>query len=152
MNQLIRVGVSLCIAVMLVGMVALFGVTRYFEKPPIAMVEAFRIEEATPEEIAAALGTVKPEPPPPPPAYEALRERDGFVQVQFEVTPNGRARDVTVVGAMPAGYFEDQAMAQIERRRFVPERVDGEAISSVRTEIVEFKYLPAQTRAVPPAP
>ncbi|MEM6640226.1 MAG: TonB family protein, partial [Pseudomonadota bacterium] len=76
-------------------------------------------------------------------------ERDGFVQVRFEVTPQGRAESLSVVGAMPAGYFEDEAIAQIQRKRFVPDRVEGEAVRSVRTEIVEFKYTPAQTRAVP---
>lgn len=149
MNQMIRIGISLCVAVILVGSLAMFGVKRYFEKPPINNVEAFRVEAATVEEIEAALGRapVAPAPPEPPP-YERDRERDGFVQVQFTVTPGGRADEATVVGAMPAGYFEEQALAQIRRKRFVPDRVNGEAVPSVRTEIVEFKYLPAQTRAV----
>ncbi|MEO1574927.1 MAG: TonB family protein [Pseudomonadota bacterium] len=148
MNQLIRISISLCVAVLLVGSLAMFGVNTYFQKPPVNNVEAFRVETATVEEIEAALGRTPEPPPPEPPPYERERERDGFVQVQFAVTPGGRAEDATVVGAMPAGYFEDQALAQINRRRFVPDRVDGEAVRSVRTEIVEFKYLPAQTRAV----
>ncbi|MFK7887371.1 MAG: TonB family protein [Gammaproteobacteria bacterium] len=154
MSQLLRIGVSLCVAVILVGAFALFGINSYFEQPPVNQVAAFRVETATAEELAAARRITepeqaKPEPPPPPPVDRDL-ERDGFVQVQFEVTPEGRAANAEVVGAMPAGYFESEAVSRIERKRFVPERIDGQAVSSIRTEIVEFKYVPVQTRAVEP--
>lgn len=150
MSQLLRIGLSLCVAVILVGMFALFGINTYFETPPVNQVAAFRVETATTEEIEAARRIGQPEPPKPerPARVEPDRERDGFVQVQFEVTPEGRAANAKVVGAMPAGYYEDQAVARVERQRYVPERIDGEAVSSVRTEIVEFKYTPVRTRAV----
>lgn len=154
MNSLIRVGVSLCVAVILVGMFALFGVNTYFEKPPINQVVAFRVETATQAELDVVRRIESPEevrpPEPEPDVFERNRERDGFVQVQFEVTEKGRARDVKIVGAMPAGYYEEQAIRKIEKLRYVPERVDGKAIVSTRSEIVEFKYTPAAVRPVNP--
>lgn len=151
MSQLLRIGVSLCVAVILVGAFALFGINSYFETPPVNQVAAFRVEAATADEIEAARRIGRDEevaePEPPPPVVRDL-ERDGFVQVQFDVTPQGRAANAKVVGAMPAGYYEDQAVARIERQRYLPERVDGQPVTSVRTEIVEFKYTPVKTRAV----
>lgn len=152
MDSFIRIVLSLCVAVVLVGLFAMMGINTYFEKPPINQVAAFRVQQATQEELdvvrraeAPPEAEIETEPPPP-----SDRERDGFVQVEFEVTPDGRARDVRVVGAMPAGYFEDQAVQRIERLRFIPDRVDGVAVTSVRNEIVEFKYTPAAARSVAP--
>ncbi len=154
MNSLIRIGVSLCVAIILVGMFALFGVNTYFEKPPINQVIAFRVESATQAELDVVRRIESPqdvrEPEPEPDVFERNRERDGFVQVEFEVTDKGRARDVTIVGAMPAGYFEEQAIRKVEQLRYVPERVDGKAVASTRIEIVEFKYTPAAVRSVSP--
>ncbi len=154
MNSLIRIGVSLCVAVILVGMFALFGVNTYFEKPPINQVTAFRVEKATQAELDVIRQIESPEtvrePEPEPDVFERNRERDGFVQVQFDVTDKGRAQNVIIVGAMPEGYFEEQAVRKIEQLRYVPERVDGKAVASTRTEIVEFKYTPAAVRSVSP--
>ena len=129
----------------------MFGVNTYYKAPPLNQVAAFKVERATQAELdlverARAPQEVEPEPPPP----LTVDERDGFVQVEFEVTPKGRAQDVKVVGAMPAGYFEDQAIRSVERLRFLPDKIDGKAVSSTRTTIVEFKYTPAVTRAVAP--
>ena len=149
-DSFIRIVLSLCVAVVLVGAIALMGINTYFEKPPINQVAAFRVEPATQAELELIRRIEEPpaqEQKPEPELPQFDRERDGFVQVEFEVTAEGRARDVRVVGAMPAGYFEEQAVAKIERLRFVPDRVDGEAVSSVRTQIVEFKYTPAAARA-----
>ena len=151
MDSFIRIVLSLCVAVVLVGLFAMMGINTYFEKPPINQVTAFRVERATQAELEMIRRTEAPpaeelEPPLPRPD----RERDGFVQLEFEVTPDGRARDVRVVGAMPTGYFEEQAVQKIERLRFVPDRVDGVAVASVRTQIVEFKYTPPAARPVTP--
>ncbi|MFK8014162.1 MAG: TonB family protein [Gammaproteobacteria bacterium] len=152
MDSLIRIGVSLCVAVVLVGGFAMFGVNTYYKQPPLNQVAAFRVETATQAELDMVARAREPktaEPEPPPPA-RAIEERDGFVQLEFVVTPKGRASDVRVVGAMPSGYFEEQAIKRIERLRFLPEKVDGVAVESTRTQIVEFKYAPAVTRAVEP--
>lgn len=148
MNSFIRFIISLCVAVVLVGMVALFGVTTYFDTPPVSQVKARPVERATADELEWLRRSREPAPPAAivtPPE----RQRDGFVQLQFDVTPDGRARDVIVLGAMPAGYFEDQAIGRVAARRYVPDRRDGVPVTTRRTEIVEFKYTPTTSADAP---
>lgn len=78
------------------------------------------------------------EPPPPPTPIVPERTVSGFVQVEFTVAPDGSVRDVRVVGAVPKGYYEEQAKAEIASKRFMPEFEGDQAVASERTEIVDF--------------
>lgn len=49
---------------------------------------------------------------------------EGWVQVQFTITPTGTVKDAKVVGAEPPGVFDDAALKAIARWRYNP-RVDG---------------------------
>lgn len=82
---------------------------------------------------------------PPPPFEFAQREIRGFVQLTFTVQPDGRATDVRVFGAVPAGYYEAQAIAAVNARRWDP-GVDetGRPAARRATEVIEFS-LPADT-------
>jgi protein TonB len=62
--------------------------------------------------------------PPEYPARAQARGQEGWVQIQFNVTPTGTVRDPVVVGAEPKGVFEDAALNAIARWRYNP-RVDG---------------------------
>ncbi|MEX0900683.1 MAG: energy transducer TonB [Gammaproteobacteria bacterium] len=83
--------------------------------------------------------------PAPPPVKFLRDDIDGFVQVRFTVQPDGSASDVRVFGAVPAGYYEQQAIDQVRARRWEP-GVDGDGNRVPRdaTEVVRFT-LPADT-------
>lgn len=73
------------------------------------------------------------------PVVEIQREGQGFVQLEVIVDDAGGVSDVRVLGATPAGIYEQQAVDQVRRRRYAPPAVGSERI----LEIVEFK-VPAQ--------
>jgi TonB family protein len=146
----VSLALSLCGALVFVGAFAVFAINAYFEAPPINQVVAFEVATATAAELAAVRRQERPSPPEPPPSptLEVLEPKDGFVQVEFEVTPQGRAVNARIVGAVPAGYYEKQALRRIQSARYVPDRIDGRAVSTVRSQIVEFTY-PSVAPTVP---
>jgi len=58
----------------------------------------------------------------------------GWVDLRFLVTAEGETADIEVLDAQPGGTFDEAAVEAVERWRFKPRRVDGEAVPS-RTEI-----------------
>jgi len=58
-----------------------------------------------------------------PPRAQAS-ETEGWVQVQFTITPTGTVRDPVVVASEPGTLFDDAALKAIARWRYNP-RVDG---------------------------
>ena len=58
------------------------------------------------------------------------RERgiEGWVQVQFTITPAGTVADQKVVDADPKGLFERAALEAIGRWKYNPKVVDGRAM------------------------
>ena len=89
---------------------------------------------------------VRREAPPPPQPIMPERTVSGFVQVQFTVEPDGTVSDVRVVGAVPKGYYEEQAKAEIAGKRFMPQFDGDQAVASTRSEIVDFT-VPADAAA-----
>lgn len=83
--------------------------------------------------------------PAPPPVEFTRGDIEGFVQVRFTVLPDGSATDVRVFGAVPAGYYEEQAVEQVRARQWEP-AVDenGNRTQRDATEVVRFT-LPADT-------
>ena len=65
---------------------------------------------------------VRISPEYPPRALQ--RGQEGWVKVQFTITPNGAVKDAKVVDADPKGVFEDAALKSIARWRYNP-RVEG---------------------------
>lgn len=86
-----------------------------------------------------------PEPPPPP---DFEREVSGFVQLEFTVNPDGSVSNVDVVGAVPAGVYEEQAKQIIEARRYTPEFTADTATARRETEVIQFS-VPAESVTVP---
>ncbi len=73
------------------------------------------------------------------PRYELPeRQVSGFVQVEVTVGVDGNVEDVEVVGATPSGVYEEQAMEIIRQRQYSPDVIDGVAVPSTLTEIIDF--------------
>lgn len=83
---------------------------------------------------------------PVPPRFELERpDIVGFVQLVFTVDVDGNPSDIRVFGAVPAGYYEREAIAQVAARRYEPDRDEqGRAVPRRATEVVEFR-LPSDT-------
>lgn len=104
--------------------------------------ESSRIDVA--ELVDGPEGRRLPELPPMeaiPPLELPGRETTGFVQVEFEVDEAGRVRRAEVVNALPAGVYEEEALRQVQGRRWAPDPRGGRL-----TEIVRFS-VPAQEEA-----
>jgi TonB family protein len=87
-----------------------------------------------------------PEPPPTPvePLEIPARQVSGFVQIEVETDAEGRITRAEVVNALPAGVYEEQALRQVERRRYPPRAGGGSYV-----EVVPFRVSPDE---VPPQP
>jgi periplasmic protein TonB len=59
------------------------------------------------------------------------RGLEGWVQVQFTITPAGTVKDAIVVDAEPADVFNDAALKAIERWRYNPKVENGAAVERV---------------------
>lgn len=69
------------------------------------------------------------------PPVEIQRQVQGFVQLEVVVDRVGKVSEVRVLGATPAGVYEDTAMEQIRGKRYPPSATGNDRI----VEIVEFK-------------
>jgi protein TonB len=65
------------------------------------------------------------------PARAAARGIEGWVIVQFTITPTGSVRDPVVVEAMPKNVFDDAALKAIARWRYNPKVEGGVAVERV---------------------
>lgn len=74
----------------------------------------------------------------PPPVTLPERRVSGFVQVEYTVFPDGTVEAVEVVGAQPAGVYEDEALQRVRSRDYSGQISPAEQDGERRTEIVEF--------------
>ncbi|HET6628857.1 MAG TPA: energy transducer TonB [Woeseiaceae bacterium] len=75
---------------------------------------------------------IAPEYPP-----RALRRGiEGWVQVQFTITPTGAVTDPKVVASDPPGLFDEAAIRSILRWRYNPKIEDGVAVERVGVQTV----------------
>jgi TonB family protein len=93
-------------------------------------------------DIGQLVGADRPRPPEPPPrAIEPLeipeRQVTGFVQVEVETDAEGRITRAEVVNALPAGFYEAQALQQVRQRRYPPREGGGRYV-----EVVPFRVSP----------
>ena len=93
-------------------------------------------------DIGQLVGADRPRPPDPPPrAVEPLeipaRQVSGFVQVEVETDAQGRVTRAAVVNALPAGVYEEQALRQVQQRRYPPREGGGSYV-----EVVPFRVSP----------
>jgi len=65
------------------------------------------------------------------PPRAQTRGIEGYVIVQFTITPTGTVKDATVVEAKPEGMFDDAALKAIARWRYNPKVEGGVAVERV---------------------
>ncbi|MET0230199.1 MAG: energy transducer TonB [Rhodanobacteraceae bacterium] len=79
---------------------------------------------------------------PPVPVYpiQAARDRkEGWVEVEFTVGPDGTVANAHVTGSQPARIFDREAVAAVQRAKFQPKVVDGAPVSATLKRRIEFK-------------
>ncbi len=93
------------------------------------------------------LGLTRPRtravPPPPPVTFS--RQVSGFVQLEVEVGASGDVVNARVVGAVPKGYYEEQALQEVRLRSYEP----APAGSYRQTEVVPFTVTVESGDALP---
>ena len=69
----------------------------------------------------------------------------GFVSVTFDVTPEGRTENVTVVESEPPGKKDEAILRSMRRSRFRPRIVDGEIVRAEQlTRKFTFSFKPGK--------
>ena len=72
-----------------------------------------------------------------------LGATQGYVLVTFDVTPTGRATNVSVLESEPSGFKDEATVLSIQRSRFRPRMLDGEPINAKGvTRKYTFFYIP----------
>lgn len=154
MNRPLHFLVSAAIAsvVVLALLVAALWAFGLFEKPA-EVVYAHPVEVLSRSDrvdVAELIGAEqrqlprRPTPQPAEPLEIPRRQVTGFVQLEVAVDADGRVQSATVVNALPAGVYEEQALRQVQGRRYPPREGGGSYV-----EIVPFR-VPADE--VPPPP
>ncbi len=70
-----------------------------------------------------------------PPRAQA-RGVEGWVLLEFTITPEGRTKDITVVDADPRGYFERAATDAVKKFKYKPRVEDGVAVDWPGVQLV----------------
>ena len=111
-----------CIVVftMLLTGLALFGVFDEDEPPALL---TYSVDPLTPAErraLTEQLGEEINQPSKPRPAPTLSRDITGFVQLEVLLADDGTVAGAKVLGATPAGVYEDQALQDVLQKRFLP--------------------------------
>jgi len=72
------------------------------------------------------------------PREAAIAGIEGWVKVEFTITPLGTVTDATVVDADPARIFNREAIRAILKWKFKPRVIDGTAVARRATQIIDF--------------
>ena len=112
---------------------------------PAAPANAGTSAPAPAEAATAAAGethgaeVLRTSPPDYPP--DAVRKRqEGWVEVEFTVTPDGSVANASVVGAQPSRVFNTSALRAVERWTFKPAMQNGKAVEEKMRRRIEFKF------------
>ncbi|HET9034438.1 MAG TPA: energy transducer TonB [Dokdonella sp.] len=79
---------------------------------------------------------------PSPPSYPRAAARDrqeGWVEVEFTVTADGKVVDAKVTASDPQRVFDREAIRSIERTQFSPRMENGVAVNATVRRRIEFK-------------
>lgn len=72
------------------------------------------------------------------PARATSRHIEGWVKIEFTVTPSGTVSGPSVVSASPSGIFDSAALDAIMRWRFKPKMVNGQAVAQRAVQTIKF--------------
>ncbi len=73
------------------------------------------------------------------PRSAAERGIEGWVELIFIVTGEGRVRNVRVLDASPRGIFEDSAVNAMRNWLYAPYYVDGKPVAREATQLIRFR-------------
>jgi protein TonB len=100
-----------------------------------------------PQDLDLVFGLDEVDRPPRPlvrtrPVYPYVAQRrniEGFVEIQFVVTRDGRVDDVHVARSEPGTLFVDAAKRAVERWRFEPAEKDGAPVAVRVVQTLRFQ-------------
>ncbi|TVQ41500.1 MAG: energy transducer TonB [Wenzhouxiangella sp.] len=95
---------------------------------------AFGQVERTEEGGVVPLVRIQPQYP----REAAMNQIEGWVRVEFTIDETGSVRSPRVIEARPPRVFDREAIRAILRWKFKPRVVDGVAVSSQATQVIEF--------------
>jgi periplasmic protein TonB len=101
-------------------------------RPPPAPVAAAPQGETRDVEVVTAS-------PPSYPSQAARNREEGWVEVEFTVTPDGSVVGAKVTASDPARVFDREAVRSIERTKFSPRLENGVPVSATVRRRIEFK-------------
>jgi protein TonB len=78
---------------------------------------------------------------PPYPPSEYRRQRDGRVQVQVTIGPDGRVTDVARISATSDAFWQVTREQALRHWRFRPATVDGRPVQETRTMSLVFRIV-----------
>ena len=73
------------------------------------------------------------------PREAAIRRIEGWVQVEFTITPAGTVKSPKVLSSEPPRLFDREAIRAILKWKFKPRVVDGQAVERRATQTIDFK-------------
>jgi len=73
------------------------------------------------------------------PRQAAMSKIEGWVKVEFTITPVGTVTKPHVVEAKPPRIFNREAIRAILKWKFKPRVIDGTAVERLATQTIEFK-------------
>jgi protein TonB len=117
------------------------------DKIPDAVAMKPAAEEPAPARMAPAAPvaadfvapTVATRSPPEYPQQARQRRQEGWVELEFTVSVEGRVSDVAVLDAQPKGVFEGAAQRTIGRWRYTPAQRDGQPQAARARARITFK-------------
>lgn len=72
------------------------------------------------------------------PRDAAMQGIEGWVKVEFTITPVGTVKDPRVIDANPPRIFNREALRAILKWKFKPRVIDGVAVERPATQIIDF--------------
>ena len=64
---------------------------------------------------------------------------EGWVKIQFTITPGGTVSNPTVVDSKPRRIFDREAIRAILKFKFKPKVVNGQQVEQIATQTIEFE-------------
>ncbi|HWS26203.1 MAG TPA: TonB family protein [Xanthomonadales bacterium] len=74
------------------------------------------------------------------PSQARQRRVDGWVELEFAVSTDGKVDDIVVLGSEPPRIFDREAVRAAARWRFEPRRENGVAVATRLRKTVSFKF------------
>ncbi len=73
------------------------------------------------------------------PRKALMAKIEGWVKVQFTITPGGTVSNPTVVDSKPKRIFDREAIRAILKFKFKPKVVNGQQVEQIATQTIEFE-------------